>query len=44
MGVSKERGKLAGEYLNQFVRLIKESGEVHQILDDNQVKGAAVAD
>ena len=44
MGVAKTRGKLAGEYLNQFVRLIKESGEVHQILDDNQVKGAAVAD
>lgn len=44
MGVSKERGQLAGEYLNQFVRLIKQSGEVHQILDNNNVKGAAVAD
>lgn len=44
MGVSKERGALAGEYLNQFVRLIKEAGEVQQILDDNQVKGAAVAE
>lgn len=44
MGVSKERGKLAAEYLNQFVRLVKESGEVHQILDANKVKGAAVAE
>lgn len=43
MGVSKERGDLAGEYLNQFVRLIKESGEVQQILDANQVSGATVA-
>lgn len=43
MGVSRERGDLAGEYLNQFVRLIKESGEVQQILDDNKVTGAVVA-
>ncbi|MDO5666765.1 MAG: transporter substrate-binding domain-containing protein [Alcaligenaceae bacterium] len=43
MGVSKERGDLAGEYLNQFVRLIKESGEVQQIFDANKVTGAAVA-
>lgn len=43
MGVSKERGQLAAEYLNQFVRLIKDGGEVQQILDTNQVSGAAVA-
>ncbi|WP_432787338.1 transporter substrate-binding domain-containing protein [Oligella sp. MSHR50489EDL] len=43
MGVSKKRGGLAAEYLNQFVRLVKASGEVQQILDANQAKGASVA-
>ncbi|SUA62848.1 lysine-arginine-ornithine-binding periplasmic protein [Oligella urethralis] len=43
MGVAKQRGDLAADYLNQFVQLVKASGEVQQILDANQAQGAIVA-
>lgn len=44
MGVAQTRGPLVAAYLDQFVRHMKADGEVHRILDENKVQGAAVAD
>ncbi len=43
MGIPKNRGELAQQYLREFVKRMKQSGMVSQSLQDNRIEGASLA-